>query len=94
MLRFIVKTLLVRVRPDLSASVASSRKRKHEHDRLRRDSCGQYGAHNIRNMRPNGWLIANKRAKQTRVIADPLEKAEDGFRRVMKGESGEVPFTP
>ena len=41
-------------------------------------------------------LVANKRVNLTGVITDrlPLEKAEDGFQRVMKGESGKVLFTP
>ena len=41
-------------------------------------------------------LVANKRVNLRGVITDrlPLEKAEDGFQRVMKGESGKVLFTP
>jgi threonine 3-dehydrogenase len=41
-------------------------------------------------------LLAKKRIDLTRVITDrlPLEKAEDGFQRVMRGESGKVLFTP
>lgn len=41
-------------------------------------------------------LVANRRVNLTGVITDrlPLEKAEDGFQRVIKGESGKVLFTP
>lgn len=41
-------------------------------------------------------LVANKRVNLVGVITDrlPLEKAEDGFQRVMKGESGKVLFIP
>ena len=41
-------------------------------------------------------LVARKRVNLTAVITDrlPLEKAEEGFQRVFKGESGKVLFTP
>jgi len=41
-------------------------------------------------------LVASNRITLTRVITDrlPLEKAEDGFQRVLKGESGKVLFIP
>jgi len=41
-------------------------------------------------------LVASKRVNLAGVITDrlPLEKAEDGFQRVMKGESGKVLFLP
>ena len=41
-------------------------------------------------------LVANRRVNLTGVITDrlPLEKAEDGFQRVMEGESGKVLFAP
>jgi threonine 3-dehydrogenase len=41
-------------------------------------------------------LVASKRVNLTGVITDrlPLDKAEEGFQRVMKGESGKVLFMP
>ena len=41
-------------------------------------------------------LVASKRVNLTGVITDrlPLDKAEDGFQRIMKGQSGKVLFTP
>jgi threonine 3-dehydrogenase len=41
-------------------------------------------------------LVASKRVNLTAVITDrlPLEKAEEGFQRVFRGESGKVLFTP
>ena len=41
-------------------------------------------------------LLANKRVNLTKVITDRLsiEKAEEGFQRVFKGESGKVLFIP
>jgi threonine 3-dehydrogenase len=41
-------------------------------------------------------LVARKRVNLTQVITDrlPLEKAEDGFQRVFRGESGKVLFIP
>jgi len=41
-------------------------------------------------------LVASKRVNLTGVITDrlPLEKAEDGFQRVMKGQSGKILFIP
>jgi threonine 3-dehydrogenase len=41
-------------------------------------------------------LVASKRVNLTGVITDrlPLDKAEEGFQRVMKGESGKVLFIP
>jgi len=41
-------------------------------------------------------LVANKRVNLTGVITDrlSLDEAEEGFQRVMKGESGKVLFTP
>jgi threonine 3-dehydrogenase len=41
-------------------------------------------------------LVGSKRVNLTVVITDrlPLERAEEGFQRVMKGESGKVLFTP
>jgi len=41
-------------------------------------------------------LVGSKRVNLTAVITDrlPLERAEEGFQRVMKGESGKVLFTP
>jgi len=40
--------------------------------------------------------VASKRVNLTGVITDrlPLDKAEEGFQRVMKGESGKVLFIP
>jgi len=41
-------------------------------------------------------LVARKRVDLTKVITDrlPLEKAEEGFQRVFRGESGKVLFIP
>jgi threonine 3-dehydrogenase len=41
-------------------------------------------------------LVASKRVNLTGVITDrlPLDNAEEGFQRVMKGQSGKVLFTP
>jgi threonine 3-dehydrogenase len=41
-------------------------------------------------------LVGSKRINPSGVITDrlPLERAEDGFQRVIKGESGKVIFTP
>lgn len=41
-------------------------------------------------------LVASKRVNLTGVITDrlPLDKAEEGFQRVLKGESGKVLFIP
>jgi threonine 3-dehydrogenase len=41
-------------------------------------------------------LVASKRVNLTGVITDrlPLDKADEGFQRVMKGQSGKVLFTP
>jgi threonine 3-dehydrogenase len=41
-------------------------------------------------------LVSRKRVDLTKVITDrlPLEKAEDGFQRVFRGESGKVLFIP
>jgi len=41
-------------------------------------------------------LVANNRIDLTKVVTDrlPLEKAEDGFQRVFRGESGKVLFIP
>jgi threonine dehydrogenase-like Zn-dependent dehydrogenase len=41
-------------------------------------------------------LVASKRVNLTGVITDrlPLDEAEEGFQRVIKGQSGKVLFTP
>jgi threonine 3-dehydrogenase len=41
-------------------------------------------------------LVTSKRVNLTGVITDrlPLDKADEGFQRVMKGQSGKVLFTP
>jgi threonine 3-dehydrogenase len=41
-------------------------------------------------------LVSSKRINPSGVITDrlPLERAEEGFQRVLKGESGKVMFTP